>query len=93
MASTDKHNSAKTNATIFPYYLLSTVTENKEFYTRAYIEGVDRARRYKVLWGWTATSAFNNDVNNELLLKCNMTVDDINISEDIYWGSDIHSKW
>ena len=46
MVSTDEQNSAKTNAAITPYYLLSTVTYNKEFYTRADIEGADTARRY-----------------------------------------------
>ena len=29
ISSTDEHNSAKTNAIIFPYSLLSTVTKNK----------------------------------------------------------------
>ena len=31
MTSSYDKNSAKTNATITPYYLLSTVTENQEF--------------------------------------------------------------
>ena len=47
MTSTDEQNSAKTNATINLYYLLSTANENKEFYTRADIEGSDRARIYQ----------------------------------------------
>ena len=31
MASTDVQNSDKNNSTIKPYYMLSTVAENKEF--------------------------------------------------------------
>ena len=43
MASTDDHNISKST----PCYLLSTVTDNKEFYTRADIGGADRAIRYQ----------------------------------------------
>ena len=51
MASTDDQNSAKTNVSITPYPLLSTVIENKEFYTRNDIEGADRAIIYQELLG------------------------------------------
>ena len=84
MVSTDEQNNAKTNTTITPYSLLSTVTENKEFYTRADIEGTDRVRRYQEILGWPETSALKNYVNNNLLLNCNINVDDIDRSEEIY---------
>ena len=48
------------------------------------IEVEDRARRYEGLLGWTATSFFNNYVNNSLLLNCNITVDEINRSKHLY---------
>ena len=51
MASTNDYKSSKTNSTITPYYLLSTVTDNEGFYTRADIEGSDRARIYQGLIG------------------------------------------
>ena len=58
--------------------MFSTVIENKEFYTHADIEGSERARIYQGLLGWTATSAFNTYVKNNLLLSCNKTLYDIN---------------
>ena len=64
---------------------MSTVTKNKEYYTRADIEGADRARKYQGLLGWSETSAFKTYFNNNLLLNYNITMDDINGSEDIYW--------
>ena len=45
MTSTDDQNIDKTNATVSPYSLSSTVTNNIEFYMRADIEEADRARR------------------------------------------------
>ena len=47
MASTYVQNIAKTNTTINPYSLLSTITKNKQFFTRADIEGAYRVRRYQ----------------------------------------------
>ena len=48
------------------------------------IEGADRVRRYQGILGWTETSDFNNYVNNNFLLSCNITADDINRSDNIY---------
>ena len=84
MNITDVKGIAKTNATIIPYYLLSTVTNNKEFYTRADIEGSDRSKRYQGLLGWPGNSAFKTYFNNNLLLNCNITVYYINRAEHIY---------
>ena len=84
MTSNDVQDSDKTITTITPYSLLSTVTENKEFYTRVDIEGLDREIRYQLLLGWTPMSDFTTYVNNKLLLNCRITVDDIDISDHIY---------
>ena len=84
MTSTDEHNSAKTNVSITPYSLLSTVTKNKQFYTYADIEGEDRARIYHRPLDLPATSTFKTYVNNNLLLNCNITGDDKNRAENIY---------
>ena len=80
MASTDVQNSDKNNSTIKPYYMLSNVAENKEFYRRADNEEGDRARIYQEILSWPETSAFKTYVNNNLLLNCNITVDGINRS-------------
>ena len=74
IAITYDHNSAKNNLTIIPYSLLLTVLDTKKSYTRAEIEGEDRAKRYQGLLGCPATSAFNTYANNNFLLKCNITV-------------------
>ena len=84
MASTDVHNSDKNNAVITPYYLLSTIIKNKEFYTRADIEWADRSRIYQVILGWIEISAFKTYVNNNFLLNCNITVNDIHRADHIY---------
>ena len=69
MGSTDVQDSAKNNAMITPYYLLSTVTKNKELYTHVDIEGADRAIRYQGILGWPAISDFKTFVNSNLLLN------------------------
>ena len=54
---------------------------------RADINVADRERRYQVLLGWTETSSFKTYVNNNLILNCNITVNDINRAEHIYGGA------
>ena len=48
------------------------------------IGGADRARRYQGILGWPETSAFKTYINENLLTNCNIPVDEINRSEDIY---------
>ena len=59
IVSYDVQDNSKPNATINPYCMVSTVTDNKEFYARANIEGSYRVRRYQVISVWTEMSAFN----------------------------------
>ena len=87
MEITDLQDSDETNANINPYYLLSTVTGNKEFYTRADIEGADRARRYQRLLGCTETSASKTYVNNKIMFNFKITVDYMNRTKNIYGES------
>ena len=83
MTSTDVQNSTKNNSKIISYSLLSTITENKEFNIRANIEGSNIAIIYQGLLGWLDTINFRNYVNNNLLIKCNISVDEINIYDYI----------
>ena len=83
MAINHVHNSAKTNTTTTPYSLLLNVTDNKGFYIRADIKGLDRELRYHGLLGCPETSYFKTYVGNKLLLNCNINVNDINRSEHI----------
>ena len=78
------HDIANNNATITTYFLLSTVTENREFYVCADIEGVDRARIYQGPLGWISTGSFNTYVNKNFLPNCNITVYYIDRAEHIY---------
>ena len=84
MTRADVQDSAKTNATIPPYSLLSTVIDNKESYTSTDIEAVGRARIYQILLVWPETISFNTGVNNNILLNYKISLDDINRDEHIY---------
>ena len=84
MASTYQQNSAKNNASITSYSLLSNVTDIKEFYARADIEGADISIIYQGLLGSPGKISFKTYVNNNILLNFNITVDEINISDHIY---------
>ena len=80
----DVQDSDKTNTQTTLYSLLSTVTDNKSYYMCADIEGADRARIYQGLLGWPETSVFKTYVNNNLLLNCSITMEDINRADHIY---------
>ena len=47
------------------------------------IEGANRARIYQGLLGWPETSTFNKYVNNNLLINCSITVDDLSRAKHI----------
>ena len=67
------------------YPLLPFINCNREFFnTCAEVDRANRARRYQGLLGWPEKSSFETYVNNNLLLNCNINVDDINIADHLY---------
>ena len=69
------------------YSFLSTVSSNKEYFTRREIEQADAARLLQAQIGWPSTDQFKHIVNNNLLINCEITADDISRAEAIYGPS------
>ena len=62
----------------------STVAANKACFTRAKVEGANRARILQGKLGWPSTADFKSYVARNLLVNCSCTVDDSNRADAIY---------
>ena len=72
------------NLPVDAYSFLSTVSSNKQHFTRQEIEGADRARSLQQLLGWPSTADLKRYVANNLITNCPVTVDDITRAQYIY---------
>jgi hypothetical protein len=77
-------NKNKPKPAVTNYSMLQTVADNKDFFSANEIQGADRARKIQQQIGWPSTSHFKSIVSKQLLLNCNITIDDINRAELIY---------
>ena len=66
------------------YSLLSTVKSNKSYFTRKEIEGADKARLLQAKLGWPSTADLKRYINNNLIINCPITSDDIARADAIY---------
>ena len=67
-----------------PTNFLQSVNSNREFFTRAEIEGADKSRQIQQQIGWPSTPAFKKILEKNLLLNCPITVEDVQRAEYIY---------
>ena len=67
----------KTKQSVNRYPMLKTVDNNKECLTRQEIEGVDRAQKHQTLLGFPSTYSFIYYVVSNLMINCDITMDDI----------------
>jgi hypothetical protein len=74
----------ESNSNVISYSFLSTVRNNKDYFNRQEIEGVDRARILQGNIGWLLTKDMRNYIASNLSVNCNVTVDDVNRAEAIY---------
>ena len=63
---------------------VATVKENKDFFTKKYIERAHSTRKLQEYIGWPSTQAFKSYINKNLLLNCSTTVDNVDRSIMIY---------
>ena len=66
------------------YTLLTTVQDNKKYFTKKEIEGANRARDLQQLIGWPSTATYKTCITNNLIHNTKVNVDDINRAETIY---------
>ena len=66
------------------YSFFSTVKANKEYFSSRDIEGADRARVLQQLLQWPSTADFKRYINENLLINCDVTSDDVNRAISIY---------
>lgn len=66
------------------YSLLSTVSNNKKFFSSDEIKRAELARNIQQLIGWPSLSTFKRIVSSNLLRNCPITIDDINRAEIIF---------
>ncbi len=73
-----------TKSTVTNYSFVSTVQQNKSFFTRAQIEKADRARKLQQYIGWPSVVNFKKYISNNLIKNTDVTIEDINRGEFIY---------
>ena len=57
---------------------LSTVSANKQFWTKKEIQGANNARKLQELLSWPSTSTLKSHISNNLISDTNITLDNIN---------------
>ena len=63
---------------------VQTVASNKTFLTSNEVKDADKALYYQELMGWPSMSALCSYIKNNLITNCDITIDDITRSEQIY---------
>ena len=80
----------KLNSSINDYFtstnvsLLQSVNKSKSLYTKKQVRLAELARATQERMGWPGTKQFKHIVQNNLILNCKFTVDDIDRSIDIF---------
>ena len=64
--------------------MLTTVANNKHFFTKNEIERADKARKYQALIGWPGTKMFIQYVKEGLIKNCDISEEDIFRAMEIY---------
>ena len=67
-----------------PYTFVQSVATNKRFLTNNEMADADKALYYQELLGWPSMSVFKEYIKNNLIQNCDVTVDDIARSKQIY---------
>ena len=76
--------SIKSNDPFKPYLFLSTVEDNKSYFSSNEIEGANNARKVQHIIGWPITSNSKYLIKKQPINNCNVTINYINRAELIY---------
>jgi len=66
-----------TNGKFTSCSMLTAAASNKEYFTQAEIKGADKVLSYQGILGWLTKNSLIPYVDNNLLLNCDITSDDI----------------
>ena len=78
------HDTAnQTSSAVIDYSFLSTVSQNKEYFSRAEIEGADQARILQDNISWPSTDDFKHYISSNQLGNCTVTNDNVTRAEAI----------
>ena len=75
---------SKPKSELSDYSLLTTVSENKEYFSPQEIKGADLSRKFQEYLFFPGPNTFKHYVNNNIINNCKITADDINRGELIY---------
>ena len=75
-----------TPVTAYPFSLLNTVKENKQFFSRREVEGAEAAREQQGQIGWPSDQEYHDIVRDNLLKNSKATLDDLRRAEHIIGG-------
>ena len=78
--NTDKPNKPPVN----DYSFLSTIKDNKSYFSQLEIEGTDRDCDLQGKFGWPYVQYYLNIITKDQIINTKVTVDDINRVESIY---------
>jgi hypothetical protein len=71
----------------YPFSLLNTVQENKQFFSRREIEGAEAARAQQGQIGWPSDQEYYEIIRDNLLKNSKATLDDLRRAEHIFGGT------
>ena len=69
---------------ITPYSFFNTVKANKEFFSPREVHQADKSRVLQAKLGRPSTADFKTYIKNNLLINCDITVDDVSRAEAVY---------
>ena len=72
------------NKPVIDYSFITAVDNNKEYFTRAEIEGVDEARDLQQLLVWPSDQQLTKILQDNLIINCHLTSDDVKRATAIY---------
>ena len=80
----DKIIDHKTKEEVANYSFVTTVQQNKSYFTRDQIKRADRARILQQYIGWPSIKSYKDYITKNLIKNTDITVEDINRGEFIY---------
>ena len=79
-----------TPVTAYPFSLLNTVKENKEFFSRREVEAAEAAREQQGQIGWPSDQEYHEIIRDNLLKNSKATLDDLVRAKHIFGGTAVN---
>ena len=81
-------DTSKTKCELNNYSFLSTVSDNKEYFSQQEIKGADISRQVQEYLFFPSSNTLKTYVNKNLITNCKINADDINRAEIFYGPSE-----